>query len=90
MLSFGANRTGFARSLTLNLTTIREGVRYLSLKFLDLGSELLCLLHIMPLGLALTVQDLQQVEVLLLQLLLLLQHLAVAANRKEAFARQLQ
>lgn len=48
----------------------------LILELLDLRRQFLGLLDIVPLGLALTVQYLEQVQVLLFQLLLLLQNFA--------------
>ena len=53
-------------------------------ELLDLGRQLFRLLDIVPFGLPLAVQDLQEVEVLLLHLLLLLQDLAVAGEVKMA------
>ena len=48
----------------------------LILELLDLWRQFFCLLDIVPLGLAFTVQYLEQVQVLLFQLLLLLQYFA--------------
>lgn len=59
-----------------------KGETDLSFEFLDFRREFFRLLYIMPLGLPFTVQDLQQVQMLLLQLLLLLQHFAVARMGK--------
>jgi hypothetical protein len=53
---------------------------YLGTKLLDLRSQLLTLLSVLPFGCLLTLDDLQQVKMFLFQLLLLQQKFVEAGN----------
>lgn len=75
--------SGFTKEL-FPLSSVYPGLLphpfYLCPEFLDGRCQFLGLLDIMPLGLSLAVQNLQEMEMLLFQLLSLFQYLAIPVN----------